>query len=72
MDESRPALHSVTVNKCPILINSDFIISLYPDQEERNAFYKQANLDMKNIIDCYKFVKANKEALEKENSGHLL
>lgn len=65
-DESRPALHSVTVNKCPILVNSDFIISLYPDQEERNGFYKQANLDMKNIIDCYKFVKANKAALEKK------
>jgi exodeoxyribonuclease-1 len=66
IDELRPALHSVTVNKCPILVNSDFIISLYPDQDERNGFYKQANLDMKNIIDCYKFVKANKEALEKK------
>ena len=66
IDELRPALHSVTVNKCPILVNSEFIISLYPDQEERNGFYKQANLDMKNIIDCYKFVKANKEELEKK------
>ena len=66
IDELRPALHSVTVNKCPILVNSEFIISLYPNQEERNGFYKQANLDMKNIIDCYKFVKANKEELEKK------
>lgn len=66
IDELRPALHSVTVNKCPVLVNSDFIISLYPEQEERSNFYKQANLDMKNIIDCYKFVKANKSALEKK------
>lgn len=66
LDETRPALHSVTVNKCPALISSEFIISLFPEKDERDKMYANIGLDLNNIIECYKFVTKNKEAFKKK------
>jgi len=66
LDESRPALHTVTINKCPALISSDFVISLYPDKKSRDALYNEIGLNLENIIECYKFVNKNKEAFKKK------
>lgn len=61
-DETRPALHSVTVNKCPALVSSDFIISMYPDNDSRNKVYEDIGLNLEEVIKAYKFVKEHKEA----------
>lgn len=66
IDESRPALHSVTTNKCPVLVSSDFVISIYSDTEKRNAMYKEIGMDLNEIIKAYKFVKENKDAFAKK------
>ncbi len=66
MDEKRPALHSVTINKCPALVSSDFVISMYPDSDKRNNMYKELGMDLSEIIKAYKFVKENKESFAKK------
>jgi exodeoxyribonuclease-1 len=65
-DETRPALHAVTVNKCPALVSSDFIISMYPDNDSRNKMYEDIGLKLPEVIKAYKFVKENKEAFAKK------
>lgn len=55
----RPGLHVLRVNKCPVLLTSDELKSLF-DDESRMELYKNLNLDMKQIIDSYKYVKENK------------
>lgn len=64
--EERPALHTIRINKCPVLISTDTLKDLFPDDTERNNVYQSLGFEMQQIIQSYKLVNSKKSIIEKK------
>lgn len=62
-DVQRPALHVIRANKCPIFISSDMLKALLPQEDKRQQFYKNINVNPAQLNENFKYIKQNKEEL---------
>lgn len=65
-NEIRPALHTIRINKCPVLISTDTLRDLFPNDNERKQLYENLGFEMDQIIQSYKMVVKNKETIKEK------
>lgn len=62
----RPSLTSIRINACPVYLTTSDIREIFEDEGERKEFYSSISVDVEDLAESFKLVRANLAKLKEK------